>query len=423
MTFFRVSFGIVGRANGGSAKRRSAYQRCTSLDEFDFSDKAHELQHAEVMLPETAPDHFRDPGKLWTAAEAAENRCDAQLSRTLEIAIPHEVHEELRNDFAREMLSFLVEDHGFAVEWSRHKAEHLFEQGDTMNDHIHAQISMRKVTETGFDAKKDRDFNILMKIRNGRTMREFLENRMNTFFDKHGIKAEVSAKPIPEELKVPEIPLKNIQEIKRKKNRNDKKIDANTLSPNAKKAIVGRHRKKHALKELREAEHELASAKNNGRKEEISEEKARISGDRRNDERADQTRHSGSVEEAKPDARIPDRNSGSPRPSPTPERREQPTHSGTASSGRVGSDPSNGREASTHGRTASAAAGNLRAGLRQVRTGKLNMAASRSAGFHDAIRDAGSGPPQDWPNIGDYKDAAAFLRAWSATYKPSGPRI
>lgn len=224
MSFFRASFGIVGKSDGGSAKRRSAYQRCTNSDGFDFSAKSDEFVHNEIMLPPNAPAEFADSSKLWNAVEAAEKRCDAQLSRTIEIAIPHEVPEELRNDFAREILQPYVE-RGFGLEWTRHKAEHLFSDTindtSTENDHVHVQMTLRTIASSGLDAKKDRDFNTYMRTRNGRQAREDIAERMNIFFQKNGITAEVDAGPKNET--VEDIPKKIIQQIKRVKDDNRNK--------------------------------------------------------------------------------------------------------------------------------------------------------------------------------------------------------
>jgi hypothetical protein len=256
MTFFRASFGIISRSSGGSALRRSAYQRCTDEGEFEFSDKAHELVTSEVMLPENAPTDFKDPVTLWTAAEAAEKRIDSQLARTFELAIPHEVPEHLRNDFARDMLSWLTTEHGFAVEWSRHKADHVFGKNDTQNDHVHAVVSLRSLGPEGFNAKKDREFNSLMRANDGRQVRKLFADRMNAFFERHSIAASVTHEPLKiDAFRIDTAPKKLIQEIKRNKD------NAANLSPTARDFIRARHAKKRAVADFQNAAQELKSAR------------------------------------------------------------------------------------------------------------------------------------------------------------------
>lgn len=201
MAFFRARFGIVARSQGGSAGARSAYQNCRDYGAERWSEKADEFVHSEVMLPDGAPGDFADATVLWEAVEAGEKRKDAQISRTFDIAIPHEVPEHLRNDFARDILRPYIEDYGFALEWTRHKADHVFSAEDpaelrhlTENDHIHVQMTMRPLGLDGF-GKKDRDFNIKMKTGNGRDERERIADRMNAFFDRNGIDARVNPGP------------------------------------------------------------------------------------------------------------------------------------------------------------------------------------------------------------------------------------
>lgn len=260
MSFFRAGFGIITRTakNGspGSALRRSAYQRCVEEGEHDFSDKSHEFVSSEVMLPEGSPTDFQDPVALWSAAEAMEKRVDSQLARTFEISIPHEVPEDLRNDFARDMLSWLVQEHGFAVEWSRHKADHLFGPKDTKNDHVHALISLRKLGPEGFDLKKDREFNSIMRARNGRNIRELIADKMNAFFERHSIAASVTADPITTDAFRIDVAKKStIQEIKRKGK------DNGNLSQTARDFIRARHAKKRAVADFKSAAHELKTAR------------------------------------------------------------------------------------------------------------------------------------------------------------------
>jgi hypothetical protein len=58
----------------------------------DFSNKTG-VVHSEVMLPEGAPEEWRDRAKLWNDVEAVEVRKDAQLAREIEFAIPREMSQ------------------------------------------------------------------------------------------------------------------------------------------------------------------------------------------------------------------------------------------------------------------------------------------------------------------------------------------
>ncbi len=47
-----------------------------------------------IYLPEDAPEWAQDRQELWSQAERAEERKDAQLARIYEAALPHELTDE-----------------------------------------------------------------------------------------------------------------------------------------------------------------------------------------------------------------------------------------------------------------------------------------------------------------------------------------
>lgn len=274
MTFFRASFGIITRTpkaqrNGkmgkpGSALRRSAYQRCVNEGPYRFARKAHELVSHGIIQP-AGSRAYASPKALWGAAEAMEKRVDSQLARTLEIAIPHAVPMHLRDQFAHHMLGWLAKDHGFAVEWSRHAANHLLNDGTgTLNDHIHGQVSLRQLGPEGFSAKKDREFNTIMRKRNGREMRESIAERMNQFFERHDIAAKVTADPKSDDaFRIEEAPKAIIQQIRRHQNARNNQLPAPKLGPRAKDFIRARHAQKNAIAAVAAASRETSVSQGN----------------------------------------------------------------------------------------------------------------------------------------------------------------
>lgn len=227
MSFTRISFGIVTRSNGGSAKRRTAYQRCSNDSGFDFSSKADELVDHDVILPDGADPKFSDPQTLWDAAEAAEKRKDAQVCRTIEIAIPREVPAEDRRDLAEAILREHFVSRGFAVEWSIHNPPALFE--DDEQPHIHAAVTLRHIQGDQLAAKKDREFNSIMtkkapgSDKKATFMRTAVADTMNRFFNDRMIKAHVD--PNPKDLPtIPQAPKSILRQFERWKKQADQAI-------------------------------------------------------------------------------------------------------------------------------------------------------------------------------------------------------
>src|SRR3546814_11930297 len=86
-----------------------------SSDLHDFSNKAG-VVHSEVMLPDGAPEEWRDREKLWNDVEAAEVRKDAQLAREIEFAIPREMTQEQGIELARDFVPSEFVDRGMGAD-------------------------------------------------------------------------------------------------------------------------------------------------------------------------------------------------------------------------------------------------------------------------------------------------------------------
>src|SRR3546814_16228600 len=95
MAIYHLSVKVISRSSGRSAVAASAYRAAERLHDdrldrdHDFTNKSG-VVHSEVMLPEHAPDEWRDRERLWNDVEAIEKRKDAQLARAAEFAIPRE---------------------------------------------------------------------------------------------------------------------------------------------------------------------------------------------------------------------------------------------------------------------------------------------------------------------------------------------
>src|SRR3546814_4664316 len=102
------------------------------------------------MLPDGAPEEWRDRERLWNDVEAAEVRKDAQLAREIEFAIPRELDQAEGIRLAREFVEREFVERGMVadlnVHWDigadgQHKAQ------------AHVMLTMREVKEQGFGAR------------------------------------------------------------------------------------------------------------------------------------------------------------------------------------------------------------------------------------------------------------------------------
>ena len=120
----------------------------------DFSAKRG-VVHSEVMLPENAPEAWRDRERLWNNVEAFEIRKDAQLAREVEFALPREMTQAQGIELARDFVQAEFVDRGMIADLNVHWD--MAEDG-MPKPHAHVMLTMRAVDENGF-GQKVRDWN------------------------------------------------------------------------------------------------------------------------------------------------------------------------------------------------------------------------------------------------------------------------
>ena len=118
-------------------------------------DRRSGVLHAEIMAPENTPAWMTDRTALWNAVEVAEKRRDAQLSREVQLALPHELDASQRLFLVQGYVRQAFVARGMIADIAIH-APHR--QGDDRNVHAHVMLTMREITGDGF-GKKERGWN------------------------------------------------------------------------------------------------------------------------------------------------------------------------------------------------------------------------------------------------------------------------
>jgi Ti-type conjugative transfer relaxase TraA len=155
MAIYHLSVKVISRSTGASALAAGAY-RCGGrlYDErlnrhHDFTKKENVI-HSEVMLPEGAPEAWRDRETLWNRVELGERRKDAQLAREVEFAIPREMNEAQGIDLARDFVAREFVSRGMVADLNVHWDQGL--DGE-MKPHAHVMLTMREIGGQDFGAK------------------------------------------------------------------------------------------------------------------------------------------------------------------------------------------------------------------------------------------------------------------------------
>ncbi len=153
MAIFHCQVKIGGKADGKSAVASAAYRAGESLTRTrdntikDFSKKGG-VVHSEIMLPEHAPERYRDRAELWNDVEKTEKAADAQLYREFEIALPRELNRAKQIEAAREFCRELNKQ-GMITDLNIH------DKNDG-NPHAHIMCPVRQLDKNGEWALKEK---------------------------------------------------------------------------------------------------------------------------------------------------------------------------------------------------------------------------------------------------------------------------
>jgi len=146
---------ICGRSDkctgGHSAVEQASYiSREKMYCEYDgqtyYPKYSEDLVHCEVLLPENAPEEYKDPYVLWNSVELVEKTKDAQLARTFRIELPNEWSYDLAKEVVKDYCERNFVSKGMCVQYAIHDSEN--KQGQR-NLHCHIMLTLRSIDEQG----------------------------------------------------------------------------------------------------------------------------------------------------------------------------------------------------------------------------------------------------------------------------------
>jgi len=189
MADYRFSANVIGRGKGQSAVAAAAYRSGSRLvDERtgNVCDYTHKrgIVHSEILTPENTPDWMTDRAQLWNAVEAVEKRKDAQLSREIQLSLPHELTAQQRLELVRDFTADQFVSRGMIADVAIHAPD---PKGDERNHHAHIMLTMRNLTDDGF-GKKAREWNGNDRLNE---WREAWAHHQNRELERHGHQTRV----------------------------------------------------------------------------------------------------------------------------------------------------------------------------------------------------------------------------------------
>ena len=184
MSIYHFSVKNISRADGRSAVAAAAYRSGEKLiderqgKEQDYTKKTG-VELKKIYAPEHTNPELLDRNQLWNKVEKVENRKNSQLAREFEIAFPHELKKQEREQMLNELCQEIVKRHGVIVDAAIH-APHTDSGSDERNYHAHIMFTTRSIDEHGNLGGKTREFND-----NGKQEVEFWREKFADITNKH----------------------------------------------------------------------------------------------------------------------------------------------------------------------------------------------------------------------------------------------
>lgn len=208
MASYRLSAQAISRGDGRSAIAAAAYRTGTKLTDertgivhdytprmVDRDGKPCAIAHTAILAPDNAPEWMRDRPALWNAVERCEKRRDAQLSREVQLSLPHELNDVQRRELVEQFTRDAFVSRGMIADVAIHRPQ--ADKGENpRNHHAHIMLTMRELTGDGFDAKKQRDWNARPLLE---SWREDWAKAQNAALEAHNHKDRVSAKSLKDQ--------------------------------------------------------------------------------------------------------------------------------------------------------------------------------------------------------------------------------
>lgn len=155
VAIYRFSAQVIGRSSGRSATAAAAYRAGVEIVDqrtglvHDYTRRSG-VEAVFIVAPESAPEWASDRSALWNAVEAIEKRKDAQLTREIQLALPHELPPEQRRSVVEGFVHEQWVKSGMVADVALHAPDR---DGDDRNHHAHIMLTLRSIGPAGFGQK------------------------------------------------------------------------------------------------------------------------------------------------------------------------------------------------------------------------------------------------------------------------------
>lgn len=191
MSTFHLSFVTVNRKTGPTLTQRCTYISTISLKD-SLTNKLcehsrHDVEYAEILLPNAVPERLYDLQTLVNEIECAEKRKDARTAREIVASLPNELSLDDNIRIVKDFISKTILCHGFAAIAAIHNGRN--EQNPTKdNPHAHIIVPTRPIGPDGFCSRKNRECD---RVEYLFQCRESMARIQNEEYERNGLQLRV----------------------------------------------------------------------------------------------------------------------------------------------------------------------------------------------------------------------------------------
>jgi hypothetical protein len=181
VAIYHFSVQMLKRSKGHSAIAAAAYRSASRLHD-ERTGKSHDYRNRQgvvwsgILLPDGAPEAFKDRQTLWGKAEVMEARGDAQLAREINLALPRELDAVQRKELLLNFVQEAFVNRGMAADVAIHEPV-PGKNASPDNHHGHIMLAMRRVTRAGLHRVKTREWNSRELLKEWRALWAVHQNR------------------------------------------------------------------------------------------------------------------------------------------------------------------------------------------------------------------------------------------------------
>lgn len=149
MAIYSLSMSSVSRAVGSSALATLSYIASMKIrDErrgktFYGFGRRERVEHVETLLPEGAPEAYKNPEVLFNAIETVDRAKNARPAKKIIVALPRELDKSTHVDIMRAFISENLLTRGYACTYAIHT------DVEERNPHAHILVANRKISKQG----------------------------------------------------------------------------------------------------------------------------------------------------------------------------------------------------------------------------------------------------------------------------------